>query len=90
MLADRNSAGLVMDTWSGFARDTQYKRHYELRRLSSQVQGRRVCSNAPLWLYRLERKAYRKTQVVIHHRPYGVSLYSCSTLSRKMFVKQSV
>jgi hypothetical protein len=51
-LSLRLNCELVLDTWSGFVRDYQYRRQYELDKLP--IQGRRAfpLERLPIWIYR--------------------------------------
>ena len=51
-LALRYRLELVVDNWSGFARDRQYKRHYELGAFPIQARVTRPWERLPIWLYR--------------------------------------
>jgi hypothetical protein len=62
-IALSNGADLVLDTWSGFVRDNQYRRHYELDALPVQARQATAGERLPIWLYRLENK--------LHTPPFG-------------------
>lgn len=51
-LAQRVGAELVLDNWSGFVRDRQYRRTYELGALPIQGRVARSAERLPIWLYR--------------------------------------
>jgi len=70
-VALRNGADLVLDTWSGFCRDFQYRRQYELGIMP--VQGRQAVARErlPIWLYRLENKLHNPPLDTYQKRIYG-------------------
>lgn len=51
-LAQRVGADLVIDTWSGFVRDHQYRRHYELGAFPIKGRAARPWERIPIWLHR--------------------------------------
>jgi hypothetical protein len=61
--ADRSGADLVLDTWSGFVRDVQYRRTYALAPFP--VSGRRATpiERLPFWTQRFLTALYRRTSV---------------------------
>lgn len=70
-LAARNGAELVLDTWSGFVRDRQYRRRYELDAFPLRARIAMPLERLPIWLYRLDNRLSTRAQGVIQHRPYG-------------------
>ena len=76
-LALDHDAELVLDPWSGFVRDFQYRRHYELDQLPIQARIASSWERLPLWLYRLENSLRQKIRKEDEHpnhtdqRPYG-------------------
>lgn len=70
-MALRNGADLVLDTWSGFVRDYQYRRHYELDALPVQARQATVGERLPIWLYRLENKLHPPPFDTNQKRMYG-------------------
>lgn len=66
-----NGVDLVLDTWSGFVRDYQYRRHYELDALPVQARQATACERLPIWLYRLEKKLHPSPLDVNLKRIYG-------------------
>lgn len=66
-----NQVQLVLDAWSGFARDKQYKRTYELRRFPIKALLTNFLMRLPLWLFRVERKLFTSTTDVLQKRWYG-------------------
>lgn len=53
-LALDHDAELVLDPWSGFVRDFQYRRHYELDQLPIQARIASPWERLPIWFYRAE------------------------------------
>ena len=70
-LAARQSAELVLDTWSGFARDRQYRRHYELGPFQIQARVATPLERLPIWLYRLDTRFRRRPTDLLVNRLYG-------------------
>jgi len=70
-MALHNRADLVLDTWSGFARDYQYRRHYELDLLPVQARQATVGERLPIWLYRFENKLHTPPLGINQKRIYG-------------------
>ncbi len=58
-LADRHGAELVVDSWSGFVRDVEYRRNYELGRLPIEARLASPVERLPFWTRRI-RAAVRK------------------------------
>ena len=52
-VAARRDAELVLDTWSGFVRDRQYRRRYELDALPIRGRPASALEKAPIWTNRL-------------------------------------
>lgn len=71
-IALRNDAALVLDTWSGFVRDREYHRHYELDPLPIQARHCSTWERLPTWLYRIEKKTLKTPPKSIDKKPYGV------------------
>jgi hypothetical protein len=69
--AMRTSAELVLDTWSGFVRDHQYNRDYELNYLPIKAREATAIERIPIWLFRTENKLYRKKLDLLQQRVYG-------------------
>jgi len=70
-MALRNGADLVLDTWSGFVRDYQYRRHYELDALPVKARQATAGERLPIWLYRLENKVHNPPFDTNQKRMYG-------------------
>jgi hypothetical protein len=70
-LALRAGAELVMDTWSGFVRDYQYHRSYELLYLPIQARVATALERAPIWLFRAENRMRAVNRNIFQHRVYG-------------------
>lgn len=67
----RAGADLVLDNWSGFVRDTQYRRHFELGSFSTGARIARPLERLPIWLYRVQNKVFRQRSVAALSRTYG-------------------
>lgn len=70
-LALRTGAELVVDTWSGFVRDFQYHRSYELIYLPIQARVATELERLPIWFFRAENKLRRHELNLIQQRLYG-------------------
>jgi hypothetical protein len=70
-MAIRHGVDLVLDTWSGFVRDYQYRRHYELDALPIQARQATLGERIPIWLYRLENKLFNPPVDTNQKRMYG-------------------
>lgn len=70
-LALRRGAELVVDDWSGFVRDFQYRSHYELGALLIQARTTRSWERLPIWLYRWEHRQGRAKTEFFESRWYG-------------------
>jgi hypothetical protein len=78
-LALRTGAELVLDTWSGFVRDYQYHRSYELHYLPIQARVATALERAPIWLFRSENRIRSVKRNVFQHRIYGNFLVETET-----------
>lgn len=70
-LALRTGAELVLDSWSGFVRDHQYQRHFELHLLPIHARVATALERAPIWLFRAHNKIHGQDRSVIQERLYG-------------------
>lgn len=70
-LALRHGAELVVDDWSGFVRDHQYRRNYELGALPIQARIARPWERLPIWLCRWEHRQRRAKTEFFESRWYG-------------------
>lgn len=70
-LAQKHNAELVLDNWSGFVRDYQYRRHYELNALPIKARIARPWERIPLWLYRWQHRQGKQPAALIESRWYG-------------------
>lgn len=70
-LSRRINAELVVDSWSGFVRDTQYLRHYELDGLPICGRVATVCERFPIWLFRAENRLRGHSGALLQRRLYG-------------------
>lgn len=55
-VAYNNQAELIIDNWSGFIRDFEYKRKYELNKLPINARVTSAFERIPIWLYRFENR----------------------------------
>ncbi len=62
---------LVLDNWSGFVRDNQYKRHYELGALRIQAIVTKPWERLPIWLYRWQKRTSPSLPALLEMRWYG-------------------
>ena len=76
-IAERSGVELVLDTWSGFVRDFQYKRHYELGNLPILARKAWPIERLPFWIERLRNKIAKPALKTIRHSWYGTFL--CET-----------
>jgi hypothetical protein len=70
-LALRHQAELVVDNWSGFVRDYEYHRHYELGALPIQARTTKPLERLPIWLYRMQHRQGKKKANLFETRWYG-------------------
>lgn len=70
-LALDHQAELFIDPWSGFVRDYQYRRHYELGALPVQAHVAALWQRLPIWLYRLQHRAGRDRAALLEQRWFG-------------------
>lgn len=70
-LALRTGAELVLDSWSGFVRDYQYRRNYELDYLPIHARVATAFERAPIWLFQAENKLRGVNQNIFQRRIYG-------------------
>lgn len=70
-LSRRTGAELVVDSWSGFVRDTQYRRDYELDGLPIHARVATVWERVPIWLFRAENRIRGQGQALFQRRFYG-------------------
>lgn len=71
-IAIQQSAELVLDKWSGFLRDRQYRRHYELAPFPIQARPAKPLECLPIWLYRLDNRLRTQRPELFSQRPYGM------------------
>lgn len=67
----KTDSTLVLDTWSGFVRDTQYRRHYELDALPIRAHAAMPLQRLPIWLYRVRQRFGATANGMIQRRWYG-------------------
>lgn len=70
-LAKTNHAELVLDSWSGFVRDFQYRRQYELDPFPISARVAMVHERIPVWLYRLENRLKPRPVCIVDRPIYG-------------------
>lgn len=70
-LALRTGAELVLDSWSGFVRDYEYRRSYELHYLPIRARVATALERTPIWLFRADNKLRGVKRNVLQHRFYG-------------------
>jgi hypothetical protein len=75
----RTGAELILDTWSGFVRDYQYRRSYELHYLPIQERVATVLGRAPIWLFRAEKLIRSANRNLFQRRIYGNFLVEAET-----------
>ncbi len=85
-MALRTGAELVLDTWSGFVRDYQYHRSYELNYFPIQARVATAFERAPIWLFRAENKLRGHAPNLIQQRPYGNYLVE----NEKRFIEEII
>lgn len=71
-IAERNDMQLVLDTWSGFVRDFQYNRHYELGAFPINAREATQIERLPFWIDRFSSKLRKVTPREINKHWYGV------------------
>lgn len=70
-LALQNGVDLVVDNWSGFVRDVQYRRYYELDALPIQARITKPWERLPIWINRLDHRITSKASGLVEKRWYG-------------------
>lgn len=70
-LALRQGLELVLDDWSGFVRDFQYRRHYELGALPIQARVASPRERLPLWLHRWQHRSGQPLPPLVESHWYG-------------------
>ena len=73
-LAIEKCIDFSIDIWSGFVRDTQYRRHYELSKLPIRASFVTRYEQCALWLYRLVTSISKKQQG-LHQRNWYSDFY---------------
>ena len=61
-IALRCNYKLVLDTWSGFIRDKQYRRSYALGVFKVQARPATILERLPLWLFKINDKVKKREQ----------------------------
>lgn len=70
-LALDHQAELFVDPWSGFVRDFEYKRRYELDAFTIKAHKLRPWQSLPIWLYRWEHRSKTEKPNFIEQKWYG-------------------
>jgi len=71
ILAQKNDAELVIDTWSGFIRDYQYRRSYELNAFNISCSLASPIESIPFWIELAEKKITKEVFGDISKHFYG-------------------
>lgn len=67
-LAHRHGSELILDTWSGFVRDSLYRRQFELSRFKLHGRKAHPMERLPIWLYRFShRRDHCYTDIIEKH-----------------------
>ncbi len=74
-LAMRHGIDLLLDDWSGFIRDTQYRRQFELGALPIQGQLIKAWETWPMWLNRLNHRIWKPKRSFLEEHCYGRFIY---------------
>lgn len=64
-------AELVVDDWSGFIRDYEYSREFELDKLPIKAKIASPLERLPLWLLRIENRLFGTGKHLFHSKFYG-------------------
>lgn len=70
-ISSRLDAELVVDSWSGFVRDYQYRRVFELSKLPIKARIATPIERVPIWLYRIQNRILTQQENLIQERFYG-------------------
>jgi hypothetical protein len=70
-LAKRTGSQLILDCWSGFVRDKQYKRFFELDNLPICANEASFTERLPIWFFRLDKKYNNIENKFIQKKIYG-------------------
>lgn len=70
-LALDRKVDFAIDAWSGFVRDTQYRRSYALGKLPIDTQFVTPCDQIALWMYRLMNRESNNPRTLQQRRWYG-------------------
>jgi hypothetical protein len=70
-LSLNSGVGLQVDAWSGFIRDQQYKRAYQLNRFPATLQYANGVARASLWTHRLFNRFLKKSSAFYEKHWYG-------------------
>jgi hypothetical protein len=89
-LALNSNADLLIDSWSGFVRDKEYKRSFELGRLRIQAQRVGVWDQVRLWGYKLQVRLCRLKPAMYTTRWYGNFFYETEFLFQQGVYRQEI
>jgi hypothetical protein len=70
-LALRHNRELIIDNWSGFIRDKQYRRKYQLDGFKIESRFALPHERIPLWTYRILKKIFKNRSKLINRNSYG-------------------
>ena len=70
-LARRSGAELVLDTWSGFVRDFEYRNQYELKAFPIRAREAEPRERIPFWLDRVRARLFGGDIQSVTHRWFG-------------------
>jgi len=70
-VAKRNQVDLVLDTRSGFLRDKQYKRIYELDNFQIEAKIATNIETLPLWIWRVQKRFSSSRSELVTYNPFG-------------------
>jgi hypothetical protein len=70
-LASENSVELVLDNWSGFIRDFEYKRTFELGSLPTSGRVASALERLPIWFYRITNRITKSKKRFYEKRWFG-------------------
>ncbi len=85
-----NSAELVLDNWSGFCRDYQYRRRYELGDFGVQARLAKPLERLPIWLHRWVCRGRKQTPILIENTWYGCFITETGFFYNPAFANKEV
>lgn len=78
-MAERNQMELVIDTFSGFARDKTYQRSFSLSSFNLSARPAKILEQYPFWFEQFIYRHDSKYERVIKKRPWGLFIKDSST-----------